>query len=66
MKEKSLEKLLNNLSTYPKQEEIIFAYLKNVPVFSDIKYNEKGISNRRLLAYNISPSSLKTLIKKTY
>ena len=64
LKEKSLDKLLNNLSTYPKQEEIIFAYLKNVPVFSDIKYNEKGISNRRLLAYNISPSSLKTLIKK--
>ncbi len=58
-----LEELINELESKPKQQEVILAYLRRVPLFDDPDSNQTGISKSTLLAEEISASSLKTLIK---
>ncbi|WP_462249106.1 replication restart helicase PriA [Ekhidna sp.] len=60
-----LEGLINELETKPKQQEVILAYLRDVPVLDDQESNVRGILKSQLLAEEISPSSLKTLIKNS-
>ncbi len=58
-----LEALLNKLETKPKQQEVILAYLREVPILEFPKSNVIGIGKSELLKDDISTSSLKTLIK---
>lgn len=59
----SLELLFKQLSTKPKQEEIVLRYLQEVPVLSDVGSNQRGISRKQLLDPDLSEASLNTLIK---
>jgi primosomal protein N' (replication factor Y) len=61
--EGNLQELLDELEKRPKQQEVVMAYLKEVPVFQDKRLNEPGIAKKKLLAEGISASSLRTLIK---
>lgn len=59
----ALESLFGQLSTKPKQEEIVLRYLQEVPVLSDADTNQRGLARKRLLESDLSESSLNTLIK---
>lgn len=59
----ALEKLFEVLATRPKQESIVLKYLQDVPVLQDATSNEEGISRKKLLADDLSESSLNTLIR---
>jgi primosomal protein N' (replication factor Y) len=61
--EGNLQELLDELEKRPKQQEVVMAYLKEVPVFQDKRLNKPGIAKKKLLAEGISASSLRTLIK---
>ena len=61
--EEALEEVINGLETRPKQQDIILAYLREMPLFDDPDRNKSGIAKSDLLANDLSPSSLKTLIK---
>jgi len=61
--EDSLDGLLKNLESKPKQIEVLLSYLKNVPVLEDPSCNLPGISKSLLLKEEISDSSVKTLVK---
>ncbi len=63
LEEHMLEGLLNELESKKKQQEVLLAYLRIVPVLDDSNSNSKGVLKSQLLAEDISPSSLKTLIK---
>lgn len=60
---KALEKVFAELSSRPKQEEILLKYLQEIPVLHDPDANKKGISKSSLLQGALSPASLSTLIK---
>lgn len=61
--EGNLEELLNSLESKPKQQNVLLAYLRDVPVLDAPDSNKAGILKSRLVQEEISPSSLKTLIK---
>ncbi|QDH79583.1 primosomal protein N' [Echinicola soli] len=61
---KALEALFEKLSKSTKQEEILLKYLQEVPVFHSPEKNEKGLEKKVITDAGLSPSSLKTLIKK--
>lgn len=61
--ESDLENLINDLESKPKQQEVLLTYLRQVPVLEDKGSNENGIEKAALLSLDISPSSLRTLIK---
>ncbi|MDE0472741.1 MAG: DEAD/DEAH box helicase family protein, partial [Ekhidna sp.] len=58
-----LELVINRLESNPKQQDVLLSYLKEVPVLKNPASNAKGIAKSTLLKDDISPSSLKTLIK---
>lgn len=58
-----LEGVLNELESKPKQQDVLLAYLREVPILDDPGKNTQGISKASLIADDISTSSLKTLIK---
>lgn len=60
---KALEAVFESLSGKAKQESILLKYLRDVPVFQNLKLNEKGIAKSSLMEEGDSESSLKTLIK---
>ncbi|WP_144605299.1 replication restart helicase PriA [Algoriphagus algorifonticola] len=59
----ALEAVFDGLAGKAKQESILLKYLRDVPVFKNIKLNEKGVDKATLLEEGDSESSLKTLIK---
>ena len=59
----ALEELFENLQKKPKQTEVLLKYLQQVQVLNHPEMNHKGIVKTELLSNEISPSSLKTLIK---
>lgn len=59
----SLEKLFHEISTKPKQEEILLKYLQEVPVYRQAGLNKNGLEKKVLTDAGMSTSSLKTLIK---
>ena len=63
LEEENLEALLNELESKPKQQDVLLSYLRDVPVLENPKTNSKGILKSSLLMEEVSPSSLKTLIK---
>lgn len=60
---KLLEALFNEISSKPKQEEILLKYLQEVPVYKKPELNLKGIEKKVLTDAGLSTSSLKTLVK---
>ncbi|WP_268036332.1 replication restart helicase PriA [Algoriphagus sp. PAP.12] len=60
---KALGAVFESLSGKAKQESILLKYLRDVPVFQNLKLNEKGLAKTSLLEEGDSESSLKTLIK---
>jgi primosomal protein N' (replication factor Y) len=58
-----LRELMNELEKKPKQQDVLLAYLKYVPVFHDLSLNAKGIPKNKLLDGGLSESSLNTLVK---
>ncbi|WP_424964159.1 replication restart helicase PriA [Ekhidna sp.] len=63
MEEGMLEGVINELESKPKQQDVLLAYLRDVPVLDNPSSNEHGVQKSQLLAEEISPSSLKTLFK---
>ena len=63
LREEQLEHIVNELNSKPKQQNILLAYLKYIPFLDNPESNKRGILKSRLLTEDISPSSLKTLIK---
>lgn len=60
---KALEAVFEVIAGKSKQESILLKYLRDVPIFQNLKLNEKGIAKSSLLEEGDSESSLKTLIK---
>ncbi|WP_026956784.1 replication restart helicase PriA [Algoriphagus vanfongensis] len=60
---KALEAVFEAIAGKSKQESILLKYLRDVPIFQNLKLNEKGIAKSSLLEEGDSESSLKTLIK---
>lgn len=58
-----LEALMNELESKSKQQNVLLAYLRDVPVLDSSESNSRGILKSELLTEDISASSLKTLIK---
>lgn len=58
-----LEELMNELERKPKQQDVVLAYLKHVPVFQNIGLNTKGIAKKLILDEGVSESAINTLIK---
>lgn len=63
MEEGMLEAVINELESKPKQQDVLLAYLRDVPVLDNPSSNEHGVLKSQLQAEDISPSSLKTLVK---
>ncbi len=61
--EVTLESLLIELESKPKQQEVLLSYLREVTVMEDPDLNKKGMLKSTLLASGISTSSVKTLLK---
>lgn len=62
---KTLEELFETLASKPKQESVLLKYLQEVPVFQDTALNQAGVNKKKLLANDISASSLETLVKNS-
>ncbi|WP_304516903.1 primosomal protein N' [Cecembia rubra] len=60
---KALEAVFNEVSSKPKQEEILLKYLQEVPVYRNPELNQKGLEKKVLIDAGMSVSSLKNLIK---
>lgn len=60
---KALEAVFESLAGKAKQESILLKYLRDIPIFQNLKLNEKGIAKSSLMEEGDSESSLKTLIK---
>ena len=58
-----LEALFQELSSKPKQEEIVLKYLQQVPVYKNPQLNQKGLEKKVLADSGFSASSFKTLVK---
>lgn len=63
LEENLLESILNELESKPKQQDVLLSYLRDIPILEDPAKNVTGIAKSKLLAEDISSSSLKTLIK---
>lgn len=61
--EDKLEELLNSLESKPKQQDVLIAYIKEVPILEDPSSNQKGLLKSNLIKQSISASSLNTLLK---
>lgn len=61
--EEMLEGLVSELESKTKQQDVILAYLKELPIIENPSINKNGIFKSVLLQNDISASSLKTLIK---
>lgn len=59
----ALQELFEAVAKKPKQESILLKYLRDVPVFQNLKLNEKGVDKYTLLEEGDSESSMNTLIK---
>jgi primosomal protein N' (replication factor Y) len=59
----ALQEVFEILASKPKQESILLKFLRDVPVFQNIKLNEKGLDKSALLEDGDSESSMNTLIK---
>lgn len=59
----ALETLFNQVSTKPKQEEILLKYLQEVPVIRNPELNNNGLEKKVLTDTGMSVSSLKSLVK---
>ncbi|MCH7409893.1 primosomal protein N' [Belliella sp. DSM 111904] len=60
---KALESLFGDLSSKPKQEEILLKYLQEVPIYQNSDLNTRGLEKKVFADAGLSMSSLKTLIK---
>lgn len=61
--EKALQTLFESLEKKIKQQEVLLKYLTKVPIDSGSEVNVKGVIKSEFLLDNVSPSSLKTLVK---
>lgn len=61
--EGSLDELFQELEKKPKQSDILLYYLREVPVFQQPELNEQGLAKSKFSQAELSPSSLKTMIK---
>ncbi|MFN7489185.1 MAG: primosomal protein N' [Chryseotalea sp.] len=59
----NLELLFKRLNKKPKQEEVLLAYLRLVNVLQDSSVNVEGVQKEKVLAEEVSASSLQKLIK---
>ncbi|EMR00983.1 replication restart helicase PriA [Cesiribacter andamanensis] len=59
----SLEALFKALESHPKQADVLLKYLREVPVLKEPGRNEKGLAKSELVDAQISPSSVRTLVK---
>jgi primosomal protein N' (replication factor Y) (superfamily II helicase) len=62
LEHKALETVFTELSTKPRQEELVLKYLQEIPVLNHPEENKRGISKQKLLEGDFSASSLNTLI----
>lgn len=60
----ALETLMDKLEKKPKQQDVVLAYLRHVPLFTDRSLNEKGLRKKILFSGEISGSSYKTLLNR--
>ncbi|TRX61887.1 primosomal protein N' [Fulvivirga sp. M361] len=58
-----LETVFDQLSTSPKQEEVLLFYLQHVPVYQNPELNVDGLNKKRFKTEGLSGSSIKTLVK---
>ncbi|MDN5214079.1 primosomal protein N' [Fulvivirgaceae bacterium BMA12] len=58
-----LEGLFEKLEKKPRQLEVLLKYLQEVPVYHHPEKNIAGLNKKSLIAANLSPSSLKTMVK---
>lgn len=63
LEEGMLEGLMNELEAKAKQQNVLLAYLRDIPVLDTPEINEKGILKSQLLAEDVSASSIKTMVK---
>src|SRR5690606_10549047 len=61
--EGNLEALLNELESKTKQQDVLLTYIREIPVLDDPRSNESGMLKSSMLLEDISPSSLRTLLK---
>ncbi len=62
----SLEALLKALETHPKQSDVVLKYLREVPVLQQPERNAAGLTKAELVDAQISPSSVRTLVKNGF
>ena len=63
LSEEAMEELMNQLASKPKQVDALLSYLRNVPVLEDSDRNQTGMLKSAFTKDEVSPSSLKTLLK---
>lgn len=63
LSEEALDELGAKLESTPKQEAVLFSYLRIMPLLDDFSTNEKGVAKALILKDEVSASSLKTLVK---
>jgi len=63
LEENELKSIIDRLELKPKQQDVLLSYLRKVPVIENPDSNKKGLTKSTLLTDDVSPSSLKTLIK---
>ncbi len=61
---KAIETLMDDLDKKPGQQQVLLAYLQQVPLLTRPEANAAGAEQKGLIAKGISRSSLNTLIKK--
>ena len=59
-----LETLINELEKKTKQQEILLAYLRSVPIIQNPDKNELGIPKKELLTEKLSTSSYRSLLNR--
>ena len=59
----SLEALFKALESHPKQADVLLKYLREVPVLQNPERNAAGLTKAELVDAEISPSSVRTLVK---
>ncbi|AHM63243.1 primosomal protein N' [Flammeovirgaceae bacterium 311] len=59
----SLEALFKALESHPKQSDVLLKYLREVPVLQHPERNASGLTKAELVDAQISPSSVRTLVK---
>jgi primosomal protein N' (replication factor Y) (superfamily II helicase) len=64
LEKSALQALMEQLEDKPAQLEVLLAYLREVAILQNPKLNEAGLEKKLLVKKGVSPSSLRTLIKK--